>query len=102
MEGRAQELAATVHSLLQVRGLPGSPAFPERAAALIGTPRDTVMAAAYACADEADFWRRLGASRTLFSPPRLVFLPWRGRLADVEEAVSTIFMSRFSPNVEAM
>ena len=60
LEGRAQELAAAVRSLLQVRGLTVSQAFPERAQALAGAPRDTVMAAALACADEADFWRRLG------------------------------------------
>ena len=59
LAGRSQELAATVQSLLQVRRLAVSPAFPERAAALAEAPRDTVMAAAYACADEADFWRRL-------------------------------------------
>ena len=62
-EGRAQELAAAIESLLQVRGLPVSPLFAERAAAVADTPRDTVMAAAYACVDEADFWRRLGGPR---------------------------------------
>ena len=59
LEGRAQELAAAVQSLLKLRGRSFSPAFPERAAAFSGIPRDTVMAAALACADEADFWRRL-------------------------------------------
>ena len=58
-EGRAQELAAAVQSLLKLRGRSFSPAFPEHAAAFSGLPRDTVMAAALACADEADFWRRL-------------------------------------------
>ena len=58
-EGRAQELAAAVQSLLKLRGRSFSPAFPERAAAFSGIARDTVMAAALACADEADFWRRL-------------------------------------------
>ena len=58
-EGRAQELAAAAQCLLQVRGLPVAESFSERAAALAQAPRDTVMAAAYACADEADFWRRL-------------------------------------------
>ena len=61
-EGRAQELAAAVRSLLQVRGLAVSPAFAERAAALTDIPRDTVMAAAYACADEPDFWRLLSVN----------------------------------------
>ena len=64
LEGRAQELAAAAQSLLRVRGLPVSPAFSERAVALCDVPRDTVMAAAYACADEADFWLRLGKART--------------------------------------
>ena len=58
-EGRAQELAAAAQSLLQVRGLAVSAAFSQSAAALADVPRDTVMAAAYACADETDFWRRL-------------------------------------------
>ncbi|MYD87066.1 MAG: hypothetical protein F4018_18410 [Acidobacteria bacterium] len=58
-EGRADELAAAAQSLLQVRGLSVSAAFSERAAALAAASRETVMAAAYACADEADFWRRL-------------------------------------------
>ena len=61
LEGRAQELAAAVQSLLQVRGLAVSPAFAARATALDDVPRDAVMASAYACADEADFWRRLAA-----------------------------------------
>ena len=61
LEGRAQELAAAVQSLLRLRGRSFSPTFPERAAAFSGLPRDTVMAAALACADEADFWHRLEA-----------------------------------------
>ena len=59
LEGRTQELAAAVQSLLKLRGRSFSPAFPERAASLSGIARDTVMAAALACADEADFWRRV-------------------------------------------
>ena len=59
LEGRAQELAAAVRSLLQVRGLAVAAAFSERTTAFTDIPRDAVMAAAYACADEADFWRRL-------------------------------------------
>ena len=58
-EGRARELAAAVQSLLKLRGRWLSPAFPERAAGFPGMPRDAVMAAALACTDEADFWRRL-------------------------------------------
>ncbi len=60
LEGRAAELAAAVRSLLQVRGITLSPASPGQASRLADASRDTVMAAAYACADEADFWRRLG------------------------------------------
>ena len=58
-EGRARELAAAVQSVVRLRGLSFSPAFPERAAAFSGIARDTVMGAALGCADEADFWRRL-------------------------------------------
>ena len=58
-EGRAQELAAAVESLLKLRGRSFSPAFHRRAAVFSTIPRDAVMAAALACADEADFWRRL-------------------------------------------
>ena len=58
-EGRAQELTAAVQSLLKLRGRSFSPAFPERAATFSGMSRDIVMAAALACVDEADFWRRL-------------------------------------------
>ena len=59
-EGRAEELAAVVESLLRVRGLAVTPELSGAAATLGNVPRDTVMAAAYACADEADFWHRLG------------------------------------------
>jgi len=59
-QGRAQELAATVRSLLQARGKRVSDAFTERAPALVDTPRDAVTAAALAADDEAGFWRRLG------------------------------------------
>ena len=58
--GRAAELAAAVRSLLQVRGITLLPASPGQASRLADASRDTVMAAADACADEADFWRRLG------------------------------------------
>ena len=54
-----EELAAAAQSLLQVRGLAVAAACAERASAFVDLPRDTVMAAASACADEADFWRRL-------------------------------------------
>ena len=60
LEGRAEELAAAVRSLLQVRGLAVSTGFSGEAVTLGNVSRDAVMAAAYACADEADFWLRLG------------------------------------------
>ena len=69
-EGRTQELAAAVRSLLKLRGQSLSPAFAERAAAFSGIPRDTVMAAALAGADEADFWRRLEAAPGRTGPRR--------------------------------
>lgn len=59
-EGRAEELAAVVESLLRVRGLAVTPELSRAAASLGSVPRDAVMAAAYACTDEADFWQRLG------------------------------------------
>lgn len=60
LEGRAAELAAAVRSLLQVRGVTLSPGFSLQASRLADASRDAVIAAAYACTDEADFWRRLG------------------------------------------
>ena len=60
LAGRAEELAAVVGSLLRVRGHAVTPELSRAAASLGNVPRDAVMAAAYACADEADFWRRLG------------------------------------------
>ena len=59
-EGRAAELAAAVESLLRVRGLAFTPELSRATASLGDVPRDAVMAAAYACTDEADFWHRLG------------------------------------------
>ena len=56
-EGRAEELAAAVESLLRVRGLAFTP---ELSRAALGDVPRAVMAAAYACTDEADFWHRLG------------------------------------------
>ena len=58
-QGRGEELAATVRSVLRARGMRVAAAFAGRAPALVDIPRDTVMAAAVAAADEADFWRRL-------------------------------------------
>ena len=59
-EGRAEELAAAVESLLRVRGMAIAPELSRAVASLGDVPRDAVMAAAYACTDEADFWHRLG------------------------------------------
>ena len=57
--GRAQELTATVRSLLRARGKRVSDTFTQRATALVDAPRDAVTAAALAATDEEDFWRRL-------------------------------------------
>ena len=59
-EGQAEELAALVRSALRVRGIPVSDGFPDTADALVAVPRDMLMAAALACADEQDFRRRAG------------------------------------------
>ncbi len=59
-EGRTQELAAAVTSILAARGLSVPGGLSE---AVAGVPRDTVVAAALACADAADFRRRLGAQQ---------------------------------------
>lgn len=58
-QGRGEELAAAVRSVLRARGLRVSDAVAARAPVLAGVPRDTVMAAAVAATDEADFWRHL-------------------------------------------
>ena len=59
-EGQAEELAAIVRSTLRVRGIPVSDRFPGASAALAVVPRDVLMTAALACADEQDFRRRAG------------------------------------------
>ena len=58
-QGRGQELAAAVRSVLRARGLRVSDAVTARAPVLARVPRDAVMEAAVAATDEADFWRRL-------------------------------------------
>ena len=58
--GRAEGQAVLVRSVLQERGIPVSESFTARAADLLDTARGARMAAAaLACADEADFWRRV-------------------------------------------
>ena len=58
--GRAEGQADLIRSLLLERGIPASESFTARAADLVATARGARMAAAaLACADEADFWRRL-------------------------------------------
>ncbi len=61
--GRNAELVATVDSVLQARGIRLAEPLPAGPAPFGGAPRDDVTAAAVACVDEADFWRRLGVAR---------------------------------------
>ena len=61
--GRSAELAAAVRSVLQARGIGMAHALPAGPAPFGNASRDTVTAAAVACSDEADFWRRIGVSR---------------------------------------
>ena len=58
-EGRRQELAALVRSMLRMRGVQVPDAFPARAQPFAAASRDALVSAALACTDEADFWRRL-------------------------------------------
>lgn len=59
-EGRAEGQAVLVRAMLVERGLAVSESFTVRAAAIVDTPRWARMAAAaLACTDESDFWRRL-------------------------------------------
>ena len=60
--GRNAELVATVRSVLQARGIRLAEPRPAEAAPFGNASRDDVTAAAIACIDEADFWRRLGVS----------------------------------------
>ena len=58
--GRAEGRADFVRSVLRERGIPVSESFAARAAEWVDAARGARMAsAAVACADEADFWRRL-------------------------------------------
>ena len=57
--GRAAGQADLVRSVLEERGIPVSESFTSRAAARVDTAGARMAAAAVACTDEADFWRRL-------------------------------------------
>ena len=60
VEGRAQELAAVVRSILEARGM----SFAEEVSdAVVDGPRDAVVAAAVTCTDAEDFRRRLDVRR---------------------------------------
>ena len=58
--GRTETVAAAVAAVLGARGIEVSPAFATELDLLTGRPVDTLMAAALACTDEADFRRHLG------------------------------------------
>ena len=61
--GRTAELVAAVRSVLDARGIRLAQPLPAGPDPFGGASRDTVTAAAVACADEADFWRRIGVPR---------------------------------------
>ena len=61
--GRNAALVAAVRSVLDARGIRLAHPLPAGSAPFGNAPCDTVTAAAVACADEADFWRRIGVSR---------------------------------------
>ena len=59
-EGRLEGQAELIRAMLRERGIAVAESFAARAAAAAGAPHGTRMAAAaLACTDEADFWRRL-------------------------------------------
>ncbi|MYD85426.1 MAG: hypothetical protein F4018_11710 [Acidobacteria bacterium] len=63
--GRAEGQAELVRAMLAERGVTVSESFTARAAKAADTPGGARMAAAaLACTDEADFWRRLGRTCT--------------------------------------
>ncbi len=61
--GRSAALVAAVRNVLDARGIRLSQPLPAGSAPFDNASFDTVTAAAVACADEADFWRRIGVSR---------------------------------------
>ena len=62
-EGYAEELVAAVRGVFQARGLRLADSLLAGSDPFAGASRQAVMAAAVACADEADFRRRLGLPR---------------------------------------
>ena len=67
--GRLAERVEAVRAVLRARGIETKADFAEEAERLAGPPLETVLAAALACADEADFRRRL-RDATDPCPPR--------------------------------
>ena len=61
-KARRDELVATIESVLRARGISIGGPLPGGPAPFGDASRDTVVAAAVACADEADFWRQLGVT----------------------------------------
>ena len=57
--GRRAERADAVRALLRARGIEPAAGFADEPGLLAGAPLETLMAAALACTDEADFRRRL-------------------------------------------
>ena len=57
--GRRAERADAVRALLRARGIEPAASFADEPELLAGAPLETLMAAALACTDEADFHRRL-------------------------------------------
>ena len=62
-EGYAEELVAAVRGVFQARGIRLADSLLAGSDPFAGASRQAVMAAAVACADEADFRRRLGLPR---------------------------------------
>ena len=61
LAGRLEVLSELLHNLLSAKGVQVSPRLDAKAAALVNTPLDAVMAAASECRDEEDFLRRADA-----------------------------------------
>ncbi len=66
--GRRAERADAVCALLLARGIEPAAGFADEPALLAEAPLETLMAAALACADEADFRRRL-REQAAWPPP---------------------------------
>ena len=61
LAGRLEVLSELLHNLLLAKGIKPSSRLDAKAAALVNTPLDAVMAAASECRDEEDFLRRADA-----------------------------------------